>query len=98
MSEPILLTDEQMREFIVNGYLMFEPTVPEGTHETCYRKLNEIIDSEANPGSPHLTTAARHPILARVSATLMMQQRRELERAGHSSLSNGAIVCRLLLR
>ena len=24
MSEPILLTDEQMREFIVNGYLIFE--------------------------------------------------------------------------
>ena len=46
MSEPILLTDEQMREFIVNGYLVFEPTVPEGTHEMCSRKLNEIIDSE----------------------------------------------------
>ena len=32
MSEPILLPDEQMREFIVNGYLVFEPTVPAGTH------------------------------------------------------------------
>ena len=51
MTDPILLTDEQMREFIVNGYLVFTPTVPEGTHETCYRKLNEIIDSEANPGN-----------------------------------------------
>ena len=28
MLEPILLTDEQIREFIVNGYLVFEPTVP----------------------------------------------------------------------
>ena len=44
MSEPILLTDEQMREFIVNGYLVFEPTVPTGTHEACYRKLNEILN------------------------------------------------------
>ena len=51
MTEPILLTDEQMREFIVNGYLVFEPKVPEGTHETCYRKLNEIIDAEKNPGN-----------------------------------------------
>jgi len=51
MTEPILLTDEQIREFIVNGYLVFEPTVPEGTHETCYRKLNEIIDTELNPGN-----------------------------------------------
>ncbi len=51
MSDPILLTDEQVRQFIVNGYLVFEPTVPEGTHEACYRKLNEIIDAEANPGN-----------------------------------------------
>ncbi|MEE2658417.1 MAG: HEAT repeat domain-containing protein [Candidatus Latescibacterota bacterium] len=51
MTEPILLTDEQMREFIVNGYLVFTPSVPEGIHETCYRKLNEIIDSEDNPGN-----------------------------------------------
>ena len=39
MLEPILLTDEQIREFIVNGYLVFEPTVPEGTHEACYGRL-----------------------------------------------------------
>ena len=51
MIEPILLNDEQMREFIVNGFLVFTPTVPEGTHEVCYRKLNEIIDSETNPGN-----------------------------------------------
>jgi len=51
MLEPILLTDEQIREFIVNGYLVFEPTVPEGTHEACYGRLNEIIDAEANPGN-----------------------------------------------
>ena len=51
MLDPILLTDEQVREFIVNGYLVFEPTVPEGTHEACYGRLNEIIDAEANPGN-----------------------------------------------
>ena len=51
MLEPILLTDEQIREFIVNGYLVFEPTVPQGTHETCYQRLNEIIDAEVNPGN-----------------------------------------------
>ena len=51
MLEPILLTDEQIREFIVNGYLVFEPTVPKGTHEACYGRLNEIMDPEANPGN-----------------------------------------------
>ena len=27
MSDPILLTDEQMREYIVNGYLVLKPSV-----------------------------------------------------------------------
>ena len=62
MTDPILLTDEQMREFIVNGYLVFEPTVPEGTHEACYERLNQIIDSEPNPGNNILprVPAMRH--------------------------------------
>ena len=62
MTDPILLTDEQMREFIVNGYLVFEPTVPEGTHEACYERLNQIIDSELNPGNNILprVPAMRH--------------------------------------
>ena len=60
MTDPILLTDEQMREFIVNGYLVFEPTVPEGTHEACYERLNQIIDSELNPGQQHPAARARH--------------------------------------
>lgn len=51
MTQPVLLTDEQMRQFIVNGYLVFTPTVPAGTHEACYQKLNQIIDAEPNPGN-----------------------------------------------
>ena len=39
MTEPVL------------GIVRFEPTVPEGTHDACYQKLNAIIDSEANPGN-----------------------------------------------
>ena len=66
MTDPILLTDEQMREFIVNGYLVFEPTVPEGTHEACYERLNQIIDSELNPGNNILprVPAMRHVLNA----------------------------------
>ena len=51
MDTPVLLTDAQMQEFIVNGYLLFEPKIPQSVHETIARSLNQIIDSEANPGN-----------------------------------------------
>ena len=51
MDTPILLTDEQMQEFLVTGYLVFYPDVPDGIHDTIYHRLNEIIDEEPNPGN-----------------------------------------------
>ena len=51
VQDPILLTDEQMQKFIVDGYLVFRPSVPEDLHERIYRKLNRIIDNETNPGN-----------------------------------------------
>ncbi len=51
MSEPILLTDEQMQQFIVDGYLVFRPSVPDDLHGVIYEKLNRIIDNEINPGN-----------------------------------------------
>ena len=51
MEDPILLTDEQMQEYLVTGYLVFRPSVPEGIHGTIYSRLNEIIDGEPNPGN-----------------------------------------------
>ena len=51
MEDPVLLTDEQMQEYLVNGFLVFRPSVPEGIHETIYNRLNEIIDEEPNPGN-----------------------------------------------
>ena len=51
MDEPILLTDEEIQEFLVTGFLVFQPSVPDGIHETIYNRLNEIIDEEPNPGN-----------------------------------------------
>lgn len=51
MEDPILLTDEQVQEYLVTGFLVFKPSVPEGIHETIYHRLNEIIDDEPNPGN-----------------------------------------------
>ena len=66
MTDPILLTDEQMREVYRQWLSVFEPTVPEGTHEACYERLNQIIDSELNPGNNILprVPAMRHVLNA----------------------------------
>lgn len=51
MQPPILLTDEQMQQYIVDGYLVFRPSVPDDLHGIIYEKLNRIIDNEVNPGN-----------------------------------------------
>ncbi|MEM7032091.1 MAG: HEAT repeat domain-containing protein [Chloroflexota bacterium] len=49
--DPILLTDEQMRQFFVDGYLTFQPTVPEGTHQVIDKKFSWLAENETNPGN-----------------------------------------------
>ena len=41
-SAPVLLTDEQMRQYIVDGYVMLEPSVPDELHETIRQKLADV--------------------------------------------------------
>ena len=50
-SAPILLTDEQMRQYIVDGYVMLEPSVPDDLHETIRRKLADVLEAGINPGN-----------------------------------------------
>ena len=50
-SAPLLLTDEQMRQYIVDGYVMLEPSVPDELHETIRRRLTEVLEVGSNPGN-----------------------------------------------
>ena len=50
-AKPLLLSDEQMREFIVNGYLVLQPSVPDELHQIICRKLTEALDIGYNPGN-----------------------------------------------
>ncbi len=50
-SAPVLLTDEQMRQYVVDGYVMLEPSVPDELHETIRRRLAEVLETGANPGN-----------------------------------------------
>jgi HEAT repeat protein len=51
MDMPKLLTDTQMQSFLVDGFLLFEPEIPQAMHERISASLNQIIDVEANPGN-----------------------------------------------
>ena len=50
-THPILLNDEQIREFIVNGYIVLQPSVPESLHEIICAKLTKVLGEGTNPGN-----------------------------------------------
>ncbi|WP_219837825.1 HEAT repeat domain-containing protein [Paenibacillus sp. R14(2021)] len=49
--QPLLLTDEQMKAFITNGFLILKADFPREFHERLVKQLNDIYDSEGNPGN-----------------------------------------------
>ena len=49
--EPILLNDEQMREYIANGYVVLRSSVPDEVHRIIDEKFNFICEHEFNPGN-----------------------------------------------
>ena len=48
---PVLLNDEQIRQFIANGYIKIEHNVPAEVHATIARKLNQMVESGPNLGN-----------------------------------------------
>ena len=51
LSDAHKLTDAQMRDFIVNGYLTIKTELPRSVHETIYRKTQEYTENEGNLGN-----------------------------------------------
>ena len=51
LKESHKLTDAQMRDFIVNGYLTVKTDLPRSFHETIYRKTQELTGKEGNLGN-----------------------------------------------
>ncbi|OCT15604.1 phytanoyl-CoA dioxygenase [Paenibacillus pectinilyticus] len=48
---PLLLTDEQMRTFIMNGCLFLKTDFPREFHESLVEQLNTVYTEEGNPGN-----------------------------------------------
>ncbi len=69
LSESHKLTDAQMRDFIVNGYLTIKTDLPRSIHETIYRKTQEYTAKEGNLGNniyprvPELQTVFEDPVV-----------------------------------
>ena len=49
---PVPLSDEQVRQFIADGYLTLRPSLPRELHESIRRRLDESVpDRKGNPGN-----------------------------------------------
>ena len=46
-----LLTDDQMRHFIVNGYVIVNTDLPASFHDFIYGRTEEVFEKEGNPGN-----------------------------------------------
>ena len=69
LSESHKLTDAQMRDFIMNGYLTVQTDLPRSIHETIYRKTQEYTAKEGNLGNnilprvPELQAVFEEPVV-----------------------------------
>jgi len=51
MSQPLLLTDEQMRQFIAHGYLILKTDFPAEFHAKLSQDIADVMNKEGNPGN-----------------------------------------------
>ncbi|TCN21153.1 HEAT repeat domain-containing protein [Mesobacillus foraminis] len=51
LDTPSLLSDEQMRKFITDGYLILQTDFPEEFHENLNTQLKKVYEEEGNPGN-----------------------------------------------
>lgn len=50
---PRFLTDDQMRQFLANGYLVLQTALPKSFHDRIFRRFDDLIggDRHENPGN-----------------------------------------------
>lgn len=52
METAILLTDKQVQEFLINGYLILQPkSLDRNFHSTIFTEIRTILEQEGNPGN-----------------------------------------------
>lgn len=69
-NSPLLLTDEQMRRFITDGFLILKADFSDGFHERLVQQLNIVYEQEGNPGNnllpriPDIQKVLDHPVVS----------------------------------
>ncbi len=69
MENKVLLTDEQMREFITQGFLVLKTDFPPEFHENLTEQMNQVYAEEGNPGNNllprirELQKVFEHPVI-----------------------------------
>ena len=63
----IKLNEEQMRDFVANGYISLKPDLPDGFHNEIYETTEKAFERVGNPGNnilpmvPQLQRVFDHP-------------------------------------
>ena len=72
-----MLTDEQVQQFIVNGYLTVRADYPPSFHEGIRQQIDEVFEDEGNPGNnilpriPDIGRVFEHPAVAGALTSLL---------------------------
>lgn len=96
-NEPLLLTDEQMRKFITEGFLLLNTDFTEEFHQRLNEQLLNVYNEEGNPGNnilPRVTELQRvfeHPIITgALTSVLGPDYMLHAHRHGHYNASETA--------
>ena len=75
--KPYEFSDEDMRHFIVNGYVTVKPEFPRSFHERIYQQTKAIFELDGNPGNnllpqvPEIQEVFDHPVVRGALSSLL---------------------------
>ena len=50
-NQEYLLNDEEMRRFIIDGYIKVQPDFPASFHETIFQQVEDMFENQGNLGN-----------------------------------------------
>ena len=68
-NQAVQLTDEQMRDFIINGYITIKTDFPPSFHEDIFQHLDAMFEHTGNLGNnvlpliPEIQQVFDHPVV-----------------------------------
>lgn len=68
-TQPIALTDAQLRQFVSHGYVVLKTDFSADFHDSMSRRIQEVMKKEGNPGNnilprvPEVQEVFKHPVI-----------------------------------